>query len=60
MNYNSILPYISIVNTTEKTYFSFEVPLVVLNPGGQDERIIEGNKIHYTLSNKKLQQNITQ
>lgn len=60
MNYNSILPYISIVNTTDKTYFSFEIPLVVLNPGGQDERIIEGNKIHYTLSNKKLQQNITQ
>lgn len=60
MNYNSILPYISIVNTTEKTYFSFEIPLVVLNPGGQDERIIEGNKIHYTLSKNKLQQNITQ
>ncbi|MDD2530123.1 MAG: hypothetical protein PHN41_02725 [Bacteroidales bacterium] len=60
MNYNSILPYISIVHTTEKTYFSFETPLVVLNPGSQDERIIEGNKIHYTLSNNKLNQNITQ
>lgn len=59
MNYNSILPYISIVNTTEKTYFSFEIPLVVLNPGEQDERIIEGKRVHYTLSNKKLEQKIT-
>lgn len=60
MNYNSILPYISIVNTTEKTYFSFEVPLVVINPGQQNEQIVEGSKIHYTLTNRELKQNLTQ
>lgn len=59
MNYNSILPYLSIVYTTQKTYFSFEVPLVVLNPGQQEEKIIEGNKIHYTLTEGKLEQNFT-
>lgn len=59
MNYNSILPYLSIVYTTQKTYFSFEVPLVVLNPGQQDEQILEGNKIHYTLTGGKLEQNFT-
>ena len=59
MNYNSILPYLSIVYTTQKTYFSFEVPLVVLNPGQQDEQILEGNKIHYTLTGEKLEQNFT-
>src|SRR5574344_2883453 len=51
MNYNSILPYLSIVNTTQKVYFSFEVPLIVLNPGESDERVLEGSKLHYTLEN---------
>jgi hypothetical protein len=60
MNYNSILPYISIVNTTEKTYFSFEVPLVVINPGQQNEQIVQGSSIHYTLTNRELKQNLTQ
>lgn len=60
MNYNSILPYLSIFYTKEKTYFSFEVPLVVVNPGQQSEQIVESCKIHYTLINRNLQQNLVE
>ncbi|MDR0971491.1 MAG: hypothetical protein LBM25_03815 [Bacteroidales bacterium] len=54
MNYNSILPYISVFYTKEKTYFSFEVPLVVLNPAQKDEQIFKGNELHYILTDNKL------
>ncbi|MCK9163062.1 MAG: hypothetical protein WCR29_01420 [Bacteroidales bacterium] len=60
MNYNSILSYLSIFYTKEKTYFSFEVPLVVLNPGEITEQIVESKKIHYTLVDRKLKRNITE
>lgn len=60
MNYNSILSYLSIFYTKEKTYFSFEVPLVVLNPGQTTEQIVESKKIHYTLTDNKLKQNLTE
>lgn len=60
MNYNSILSYLSIFYTKEKTYFSFEVPLIVLNPGETTEQIIESNKIHYTLVDRKLKRNLTE
>lgn len=60
MNYNSILPYITIFYTEAKTYFSFEVPLMVLNPGETTERIIRGCDLHYTLENMQLKQNITE
>lgn len=60
MNYNSILSYLSIFYTKEKTYFSFEVPLVVINPGQTTEQIVESKKIHYTLTDNKLKQNLTE
>ncbi len=60
MNYNSILSYLSIFYTKEKTYFSFEVPLIVLNPGQTTEQIVESNKIHYTLVDRKLKRNLTE
>jgi len=58
MDYNSILPYISMVNTTQKVYLSFEVPLVVINPGEGEERVLEGKTLHYTIENNNLIQHI--
>ncbi|MDD4002060.1 MAG: hypothetical protein PHU35_04650 [Bacteroidales bacterium] len=60
MNYNSILPYLSIFYTKEKTYFSFEVPFLVVNPGEITEQIIESSKLHYTLIDKTLKQNLVE
>lgn len=60
MDYCNILQCISIVQTTSKTYISFENPLVVLNPGQHDEQIIEGNKIHYTIDTGKLIHHISE
>lgn len=55
MNYNSILPYVSIVKVSNRTIFSFETPLVVVNPGMTDEETLKGNEVYFTLTNSKLE-----
>ncbi len=57
MDYCSILKHITILETTQKTYISFETPLIVINPGQHDEEILKGNKLYYTLESGKLIQN---
>lgn len=55
MNYNSILPFVSIVKISDRIIFSFETPLVVIYPGLSEEETISGRDIYYNYSNSKLQ-----
>jgi hypothetical protein len=55
MNYNSILPFISIVKISDRIIFSFETPLVVVHPGLSEETTMNGRDIYYTYSKSKLQ-----
>ncbi|MDR0789760.1 MAG: hypothetical protein LBO06_03080 [Bacteroidales bacterium] len=54
MDYNSILPYISIVSAFNRIIMSFETPLLVLNPSTRAEEIKESNEVFYTLENGNL------
>lgn len=55
MNYNSILPFVSIVKISDRIIFSFETPLVVIYPGLSEEATLNGRDVYYTYSNSKLQ-----
>ncbi len=46
MNYNSILPYISICQAGKRTILSFECPLIVLYPERANEKICESKKLY--------------
>ena len=50
MNYNSILPYLSIYKTSNQTFIFFETPLVVINPNESDEKIVKGKEVYYLIS----------
>lgn len=60
MDYCNILNHITILETTQKTYISFETPLIVINPGQHDEEINHGNKIYYTIESGKIIKNISE
>ncbi len=55
MNYNSILPFVSIVKVSDRIIFSFETPLVVIFPGLSEEATINGRDVYYTYSKSTLQ-----
>ena len=55
MNYNSILPFVSIVKVSDRIIFSFETPLVVIYPGMSEEATLNGRDVYYTYSKSKLQ-----
>lgn len=55
MNYNSILPFVSIVKVSDRIIFSFETPLVVIYPGMSEEATLKGRDVYYTYSKSKLQ-----
>lgn len=57
MDYNSILPYISIIRVSNRYVLSFETPLVVLYPFGDREEILNGRSIFYTYQNGALELN---
>ena len=57
MDYNSILPYISIIKVSNRYVLSFETPLVVLYPFGDREEILNGRSIFYTYQNGALELN---
>ncbi|MBR1774031.1 MAG: hypothetical protein IJ759_00745 [Bacteroidales bacterium] len=46
MNYNSILPYISICQAGKRTILSFECPLIVINPDKLSEKIVETKNLY--------------
>jgi hypothetical protein len=55
MNYNSILPFVSIVKVSDRIIFSFETPLVVIYPGFSEEATLNGRDVYYTYSKSKLE-----
>lgn len=55
MNYNSILPFVSIVKVSDRIIFSFETPLVVIYPGMSEEATLNGRDVYYTYSKSKLE-----
>ncbi|MBR5253891.1 MAG: hypothetical protein IKV46_02475 [Bacteroidales bacterium] len=55
MNYNSILPFVSIVKVSDRMIFSFETPLVVIYPGMSEEATLNGRDVYYTYSKSKLE-----
>ena len=57
MDYNSILPYISIIKVSNRYVLSFETPLVVLYPFGDREEILNGRSIFYTYRDGVLELN---
>lgn len=57
MDYNSILPYVFLVRISNRYVLSFETPLVVLYPFGEQEEILEGRNLFYTYQNGTLQLN---
>ncbi len=57
MDYNSILPYVSIVKISNRLVFSFETPLVVLYPLGDLEEILDGRNVFYTYSDGVMELN---
>ncbi len=57
MDYNSILPYVSIVKVSNRYVLSFETPLVVLYPFGDREEVLNGRSIFYTYQNGVLELN---
>ena len=57
MDYNSILPYISIIKVSNRYVLSFETALVVLYPFGDREEILNGRSIFYTYQNGILELN---
>lgn len=57
MDYNSILPYISIIKVSNRYVLSFETALIVLYPFGDREEILNGRSIFYTYQNGILELN---
>lgn len=46
MNYNSILPYISICQAGQRTVLSFECQFIVINPDRANETILETKNLY--------------
>ncbi|MGM9820657.1 MAG: hypothetical protein ACI3Z9_07650 [Candidatus Onthomorpha sp.] len=57
MNYNSILPHLSIVKVSNRYILSFETPLVVLFPMQEQEEILSGRDLFFTFDKDGLQMN---
>ena len=49
MNYNSILPYISIIRSGQRTLLFFDTPIVVFQPNSPQEQILESNTFYHIL-----------
>lgn len=49
MNYNNILPYISIINSGARTLMFFNTPLFVLNPNQSNEEILNSKDYYFEL-----------
>lgn len=52
MNYNNILPYISVIRSGERILMFFNTPIVVKNPNQSDEEILESKDFYFELSDK--------
>ncbi len=57
MDYNNIIPYISIVKVAKRYLLAFETSLIVLYPSGDQEEILNGRDVSYSLQNGVLQLN---
>lgn len=55
MNYNSIIPYISMIQSGERTIISFECGLVVINPDKDLEKIENSKNIYGIIENNKIE-----
>ncbi|MBQ7985232.1 MAG: hypothetical protein IJ250_06315 [Bacteroidales bacterium] len=55
MNYNSILPYISIIQAGQRTVLSIDCPLIVLNPDRADEKIIESKNLYGLINTQEVE-----
>ncbi len=55
MDYNNIVPYISIIRVSDRYLFAFETPLIVLYPSGEQEEILNGRNISYSYRNQALE-----
>ncbi|MDO5760065.1 MAG: hypothetical protein Q4Q06_03470 [Bacteroidota bacterium] len=51
MNYNSILPYISVIRSDKRTLLFFNTPIVVFFPNSTKEQILESKNFYHTLEN---------
>lgn len=49
MNYNSILPYISIIRSSQRTLLFFNTPIVVINPNSPQEQVLESKNFYHIL-----------
>lgn len=49
MNYNSILPYISIIRSSQRTLLFFNTPIVVIYPNSPQEQILESKNFYHIL-----------
>ena len=55
MDYNNVLPYISIVKVSNRYIFSFETPLIVLYPGQEQEETVNGRDVYFNYEKEVLQ-----
>ena len=55
MNYNSILPYISICQAGERIILSFECPLIVLHPDRTNEKIISTKNLYGKVTENSIE-----
>ncbi|MDR1848311.1 MAG: hypothetical protein LBR17_09410 [Bacteroidales bacterium] len=55
MDYNSILPYISIVKVSNRIILSLETPLLVLHPDTREEQIITSKNISCIFKNNSFE-----
>lgn len=49
MNYNSILPYISIIRSSQRTLLFFNTPIVVIYPNSPQEQVLESKNFYHLL-----------
>lgn len=49
MNYNSILPYISIIRSSQRTLLFFNTPIVVIYPNSPQEQVLESKNFYHIL-----------
>lgn len=49
MNYNSILPYISVIRSGQRTLLFFNTPIVVIYPNSPQEQILESKNFYHLL-----------
>ncbi|MBQ9253361.1 MAG: hypothetical protein IJ180_01145 [Bacteroidales bacterium] len=52
MNYNSILPYLSIIRSGARTLMFFNNPISVMNPNKKEEQILESKDFYFELSSQ--------